>query len=69
MSTPWQDRDVVRIMTEHAALSRKVQELNGEKRSLQDRLNASRDNSRFADRRIAELEAELIETKGMVRQR
>ncbi|NBE51993.1 DUF6262 family protein [Streptomyces boluensis] len=69
LSTPWQERDVVRIMTEHAALTRKVQELNGEKRSLEDRLNASRDNARFADRRIAELEAELIETKGMVRQR
>ncbi|MDX3024964.1 hypothetical protein [Streptomyces acidiscabies] len=69
LSTPWQEQDVVRIMTEHSALTRKVEELNGEKRSLQDRLNASRDNARFADRRIAELEAELIETKDVVRRR
>ncbi|MFE6052857.1 DUF6262 family protein [Kitasatospora sp. NPDC056446] len=69
LSTPWQDQDVIRIMTEHAGLTRKVQELSGEMRSLQERLAAARDNSRFADRRISELEAELIEAKGVVRQR
>ncbi|MFD3762006.1 hypothetical protein [Streptomyces sp. NPDC058622] len=69
LSTPWQEQDVVRIMTEHAALTRTVQGLNSEKRSLEARLNAARDNSRFADRRISELEVELNEAKGVVRQR
>ncbi|MFE2940756.1 DUF6262 family protein [Streptomyces sp. NPDC059255] len=69
LSTPWQEQDIVRITTEHAALTRKVQELNYEKRSLQERLTASRDNARFTDRRISELEAEAIEAKGVVRQR
>ncbi|MDV9194658.1 hypothetical protein [Streptomyces sp. Wh19] len=69
LSSPWQEQDVVRIMTEHTALTHKVQELNTENRSLRDRLTAALDSSRFADRRISELEAELIEVKGMVRQR
>ncbi|MFG2221130.1 MULTISPECIES: hypothetical protein [unclassified Streptomyces] len=56
-------------MTEHTALTHKVQELNTENRSLWDRLTAALDSSRFADRRISELAAELIEVKGMVRQR
>jgi chromosome segregation ATPase len=63
MATPWQQHDLVRITTQNAELSRQVKELGTENRSLQERLSASRDNARFTDRRLAELEAELLETR------
>jgi len=48
-----------RIATQNTALKRQIQELSQENRSLQEKLRAARDNSRFADRRVAQLEAEL----------
>ncbi len=69
LRTPWAEQDIVRITTENANLKRQVQTLTAEKRSLESRLSASRDNTRFADRRIAELEAQLLEKEGIVPQR
>ncbi|MFF5969938.1 DUF6262 family protein [Streptomyces sp. NPDC012769] len=69
LQTPWAEQDIVRITTENANLKRKVEALTAENRSLESRLAASRDNARFADRRIAELEAQLLEREGIVPQR
>ncbi len=52
---------VQRITTENATLKRRVQQLSQEHRALQERLEGARSNLRFADKRIADLEAQLLE--------
>ncbi|MBZ6290953.1 DUF6262 family protein [Streptomyces olivaceus] len=52
---------VQRVMTENTTLKRQIQQLTGERRSLEDRLKGARDNNRFLDKRAAELEAQLAE--------
>ncbi|UUU39753.1 DUF6262 family protein [Streptomyces sp. NBC_00162] len=55
------------LTTENTTLKRRVQQLAGEHRSLQERLEGARSNLRFAERRIADLEAQLLgqqETSG-----
>lgn len=48
-------------MTENTTLKRQIQQLTGERRSLEDRLKGARENNRFLDKRVAELEAQLAE--------
>ncbi|MEV6048391.1 hypothetical protein [Streptomyces xanthochromogenes] len=50
------------LITENTTLKRRSQQLAREHRSLQERLEGARSNLRFADQRIAALEAELMET-------
>ncbi|WP_333766905.1 hypothetical protein [Streptomyces sp. IBSBF 2435] len=57
----WTDADVVRITTANVALSREVTALTSINERLNKRLTAARDNARFADRRIAALEAGIAE--------
>ncbi|MCA1221933.1 DUF6262 family protein [Streptomyces sp. 8L] len=52
---------VQRITTENTTLKRRVHQLTQEHRALQERLEGARSNLRFADRRIADLEAQLLE--------
>ncbi|MCX4844200.1 hypothetical protein [Streptomyces sp. NBC_00893] len=47
--------------TENTTLKRRVQQLTGEHRKLQERLEGARSNLRFANRRIADLEAQILE--------
>jgi len=51
---------VQRITAENTTLKQRVRQLTTEKRTLEDRLQAARSNVRFADRRIAQLEAQLL---------
>ncbi|MGX1886463.1 DUF6262 family protein [Streptomyces sp. NPDC055287] len=57
----WTDADVVRITTTNVALQREVRALTAERDRLAKRLAAARDNTRFADKRIAALEAQFAE--------
>ncbi len=50
-----------RITTENTTLRQSVRELTNGNRTLGEQLQAARSNVRFADRRIAQLEAQLIE--------
>ncbi|MFI9366757.1 DUF6262 family protein [Kitasatospora sp. NPDC053057] len=61
LQTEWTEDDIVRITTENSILKRRVRELEQENRRATDRLAAARDNIRFADKRIADLEAQLLE--------
>ncbi|MER5853954.1 hypothetical protein ABT126_45680 [Streptomyces sp. NPDC002012] len=49
------------LTTENTTLKRRAQQLAGEHRTLQERLEGARSNLRFADKRIAALEAELLD--------
>ncbi|RIR16518.1 hypothetical protein D2E41_26770 [Mycobacteroides abscessus] len=52
---------VQRLITERSTLKRQIQDLTDEKTRLNERLHAARDNNRFLDSRIADLEAQLID--------
>ena len=52
-----------RIATQNTVLKQQIRDLSQENRILQDKLRAARDNSRFADRRIAQLEADLASVR------
>jgi BMFP domain-containing protein YqiC len=49
-----------RISAENAALRQRIRDLTAGKRTLEERLQASRSNNRFLDKRIANLEAQLL---------
>ncbi|MFE7243448.1 hypothetical protein [Streptomyces sp. NPDC057580] len=52
---------VQQLVTETTSLKHRVQQLAQEHRTLQERLEGARSNLRFADKRIADLEAQLLE--------
>ncbi|TDU03951.1 hypothetical protein EDD99_2400 [Streptomyces sp. 846.5] len=49
------------LTTENTTLKHRVQQLTREHRTLQERLEGARSNLRFADKRIADLEAQVLE--------
>ncbi|MFI6693503.1 DUF6262 family protein [Streptomyces sp. NPDC050433] len=49
------------ITVENTALKERLRLLPQDKRTLEDRLQAARSNTRFLDRRISQLEAQLLE--------
>ncbi|MFG2025618.1 DUF6262 family protein [Streptomyces sp. NPDC048825] len=49
------------LTTENTTLKRRVHQLTQEHRKLQERLEGARTNLRFADKRIADLEAQILE--------
>lgn len=57
----WDDQTIARIMSENTDLKRRIRTLDGDNRDLTERLQAARSNGRFADRRIAQLEAGLLQ--------
>jgi len=61
LNTGWAEEDRVRMTTENLALKRASRDQAMEIRGLTDKLAAARENNRFADRRIADLEAHIAE--------
>jgi hypothetical protein len=59
--TEWTPQAIDRITTENTTLKQRVRQLTQDNRVLQERLQAARSNVRFADRRIAQLEAQLLD--------
>lgn len=49
------------VITENTTLKRRVHQLTQEHGSLRERLEGARSNNRFTDKRIADLEAQLLE--------
>jgi chromosome segregation ATPase len=50
---------IQRLVTENTTLKHQIRQFTNDIKRFQDRLHAARDNNRFLDNRIAELEAEL----------
>ncbi|MGH3902731.1 MAG: DUF6262 family protein [Pseudonocardiaceae bacterium] len=57
----WSSQTIGHITTENTTLKQRVSQLSDETRTLSERLQAARSNTRFQDRHIARLEAELAE--------
>jgi hypothetical protein len=54
---------VAQLTAENVTLRHRVAQLTREQRALQERLEAARSNLRFADKRIADLEVQLLESR------
>ncbi|MET7605141.1 DUF6262 family protein [Streptomyces avermitilis] len=52
---------VQKLVTENATLKRRIQQVTREHRTLQERLEGARTNLRFSDKRIADLEVQILE--------
>ncbi|WP_405750160.1 DUF6262 family protein [Streptomyces sp. NBC_00012] len=61
LRSEWSQEDVARIITDNGNLKRRIRELTAEGKSLTGKLSAARENVRFADKRIADLEVQLTE--------
>lgn len=55
----WTEDTIQRITTENTTLKQRVRTLTAGNRTLEERLKAARENLRFHDKRIADLEAQL----------
>jgi len=60
LTTGWTEDDCVRMTGENLAFKRTVRDQETQLRSVADKLAAARENNRFADRRIADLEARVV---------
>jgi hypothetical protein len=56
----WTPQAISQITTENTTLKQRVRQLTQDNRALQERLQGARSNVRFADRRIAQLEAQIL---------
>jgi len=61
LNTGWTEDDRIRMTSQNLALKRAARDHETEIRGLTDKLAAARENNRFADRRIADLEARIAE--------
>jgi chromosome segregation ATPase len=61
MEAEWTQDAIQRVTTENTTLKQRVRQLTADNRTLDERLNAARSNLRFQDRRIADLEARLVD--------
>jgi chromosome segregation ATPase len=58
LQTQWTEEDLLRVVNDNNSLNKQVRLLTNESTELQRKLTPARDNVRFADKRIAPLEAE-----------
>ena len=61
LEAEWTEEAIQRITTENTNLKQRVRKLNEENRSLDDRLKAARSTLRFQDKRLSELEIQLLD--------
>ncbi|MGN6405932.1 DUF6262 family protein [Sinomonas sp.] len=62
LQAEWTEEALQRITTENTTLKQRVRQLTAENRTLDERLKAARSNLRFQDRRIADLEARILDS-------
>jgi flagellar capping protein FliD len=67
LETEWTEQAIARITTENTTLKQRVRELTTDNRTMDERLKAARSNLRFQDRRLADLEAQVAETRELDR--
>lgn len=57
----WSTEDIQRINTENTTLKQRIRQLSQDNRTLEERLQAARSNVRFQDRKIAQLQTQLLQ--------
>ncbi len=57
----WTEESLEHVTTENTTLKRRVRQLTQDNRTLEERLSAARSNVRFQDRKIAQLEVQVLD--------
>lgn len=65
LQAEWTEEAIQRIATENTTLKQRARQLTTDNRTLEERLKAARSNLRFQDRRVADLEAKLVDPTSM----
>ncbi|WP_327286056.1 DUF6262 family protein (plasmid) [Streptomyces sp. NBC_00597] len=60
LEAEWTEEAIQQITTENTTLKQRVRQLTTDNRTLDERLKAARSNLRFQDRRVADLEAQIL---------
>jgi chromosome segregation ATPase len=55
------EHDIQTVNSANTELKQQIRQLNADCRQLEDKLAAARSNNRFLDKRVAALEAQLLE--------
>ncbi|WP_199180314.1 DUF6262 family protein [Verrucosispora sp. ts21] len=63
LQAEYADGTAQRLGEQNTTLKQRVRQLTEDNRGLEQKLQAARSNNRFLDKRLADLEAELIETR------
>jgi hypothetical protein len=64
----WSHDGLQKLVTENTTLKQRIRQLTEDNQIITDKLAAARSNARFLDRRIADLELQLLEpTEGLLR--
>ncbi|TQC41360.1 hypothetical protein EEB14_55310 [Rhodococcus sp. WS4] len=63
LEAEWTEESIQRVTTENTTLKQRVRQLAGDNRALDERLTAARSNLRFQDKRIADLEVQLVDAR------
>ncbi|RYE42347.1 MAG: hypothetical protein EOP24_33055 [Hyphomicrobiales bacterium] len=63
LEAEWTEESIQRVTTENTTLKQRVRQLTGDNRALDERLTAARSNLRFQDKRIADLEVQLVDAR------
>ena len=61
---PWSPAAIEQVAAENTTLKQRLREATQQIRTLEERLQAARSNTRFADKRISQLEAQLLDPTG-----
>jgi chromosome segregation ATPase len=67
LEAEWTQEAVQHITAENTILKQRVRQLTTDNRTLEERLKAARSNLRFQDRRVADLEAQIVDPSARVR--
>lgn len=60
LEAEWTQEAIQRITSENTTLKQRARQLTADNRTLEERLKAARSNLRFQDRRVADLETQLL---------
>jgi hypothetical protein len=61
LENDWPPEAAQRAVTENTELKQRIRQLTRDNQTLEERLQAARSNNRFADRRIAQLETQILD--------
>jgi predicted nucleic acid-binding Zn-ribbon protein len=59
----WSQEGLQRLTTENTSLKQRIRQLTDDNHARDERLKAARSNARFLDKRVADLEAQLLDNQ------
>jgi chromosome segregation ATPase len=64
LQAEWTEETIQHITSENTTLKQRVRQLTQDNRTLEERLQAARSTLRFQDRRLADMETQIVDPQG-----